>query len=245
MSINKKKQITKVALITGGGKRLGKRIALELAGNGFDVIVNYKTSKKEAAKTVKEIIKFTGKRAISVKADVTKPLQVRDMIKKSLEIFGHIDLLVNNSAVFYPGTLKNTSEKIWDATIDTNLKGTFLCSQEVSKHMLKRKAGQIINIASLGGIKPFAKHIPYSVSKAGVIMLTKCLAKSLAPHIMVNAIAPGTINLEGEYFQKEESIPLKNFAESADITDMIIFLALKNKHITGQVISIDGGYSIV
>jgi NAD(P)-dependent dehydrogenase (short-subunit alcohol dehydrogenase family) len=143
----------------------------------------------------------------------------------------------------------STTEKSWDETLDINLKGTFYASQAVAKYMLKQGGGKIINIGSLGGIKPFVYYIPYSISKAGVIMLTKCLAKSLAPNILVNSIAPGTIQFENTVRRKRnlkrEKNLLNKFASPRDITDLIVFLATKNRHITGQTLIIDGGSSIM
>ncbi len=238
----------KVALITGGATRLGKAISMALAHNGFEVVINFNNSKKEAADVVNNIRVTTARKALAIKADVSKKNQVSRMVKTAIEEFGQIDLLVNNAAVFIPSTLAKTSENIWDLTIDTNLKGAFFCSQAVAKHMIRRKKGQIINISSLGGIKPFAEHISYSVSKAGLIMLTKCLAKALAPHILVNSIAPGTITFPNDKMvlkNKNEKTLLNHYAAANDITDLVVFFVKCNKQITGRVISVDGGSSII
>lgn len=237
-----------VAIVTGGGRRLGQAIAIALAENGFDVVVNYYESKSGANQTIKQI-KAIGRRAFAVKADISNKSQVQRVVNITLQQFGRIDLLVNNSSIFIESPLTKTSEKNWDTTIDINLKGTFLCSQAVAPIMLKQKSGRIINIASLGGLQAWTQHLPYSVSKAGVIMLTKILAKTLAPHIQVNAIAPGTIQFENEEDLKlkhlrKDMIPLKKYGEPSDITDMIVYLATKAGYITGQVFHIDGGRSI-
>lgn len=238
----------KVSLVTGAGRRLGRQIALALGGCGYDVVVNYRTSEKLALKTV-EVIKQLGVNAVAIKADVSSKGDVKWMVKRVLKIFGHIDLLVNNAAIFVDGPFHKISEQIWDNTININLKGTFLCSQEVSKYMLKQKCGRIINIASLGGLQAWSEHIPYSVSKSGVIMLTRCLAKTLAPRIMVNAIAPGAIRIEGEEtsdrgFIPVNKIPLKRYGTPSDITNLVLFLANTAEYITGQIFAVDGGRSV-
>ncbi len=239
---------TRVALVTGGGKRLGNRIALALAKNGFDVAINYHTSKKGAMQAVNSI-RVLGKRSLPLQADISRSSDVRKMIRKVIQVFGRIDLLVNNSAIFVHSPMLKTSERIWDSTININLKGTFLCSQAVAPIMLKQKRGRIVNIASLGGLQAWKEHVPYSVSKAGVVMLTRIMARSLAPYILVNAIAPGTISFRGEEdnsvrHTSKKNIPLKKYGTSSDMTDMVVFLATKADYITGQVISIDGGRSI-
>lgn len=239
---------TPVALITGGGKRLGKEIAIELANNGFIVVINYNQSEDNARKTVNELNK-SGKSADAIKADVTKQSDVKRLVATVIKKYKRIDLLVNNAGVIKDGAIHSTTEKSWNKVIDTNLKGTFFTSQSAAKHMVKQGGGQIINIASLGGVKPFVYYIPYSVSKAGVIMMTKCLAKALAPNILVNAIAPGTIIFEEREKNKikmwRENNLLNKYATAKDITDLVVFLATKNKHITGQTFVVDGGSSIL
>ncbi len=246
-----KKKITsqhKVAIVTGGGKRLGRHIAMALSKNGFDVAVHYNTSRTGALQTVKEI-KSNGQQAIAIKADVTKKANVQQLVKKVIAKFGRIDLLVNNAGVFVESDFNKVTESMWDTTLDTNLKGPFLFAQAVEPYMTKRGSGKIINIASLGGIQAWGKrHLPYSVSKAGVIMLTRSLSKALAPAIHVNAIAPGYIEMD-EIASTDtrisvESIPLKRYGKASDITDMVIFLATTATYITGQVFAIDGGRSV-
>ncbi|MBI1807274.1 MAG: SDR family oxidoreductase [Ignavibacteria bacterium] len=237
-----------VALVTGGGRRLGRQIALALAKNGYDVAINYHVSRKEAELTVRSIHAI-GRDSIAIKADISKKSQVHRLVEETLSRFGRIDLLINNSAIFIKSPWNKTTEHIWDTTIDINLKGTFLCSQIVAPQMLKQKRGRIINIASLGGIQPWSFHLPYSISKAGVIMLTRIMAKSLAPHILVNAIAPGTIILSGEENRsvkhiRTEKILLQRYGKPSDIIDTVLFLARTADYITGQVIAVDGGSSI-
>ena len=237
-----------VALVTGGARRLGHHIALAFAENGYNVVVNFNASKQEAEFTISQIKKI-GREGIAIKADISKKRNVTRMINRTIELFGRIDVLVNNSSVFIESPLEKTTEQIWDTTIDINLKGTLLCSQAVAPIMLKQKYGRVINIASLGGLQPWAKHLPYSVSKAGVIMLTKVLAKSLAPYVHVNAIAPGIISFT-ESIKKSiapiqsKNILLREYGKPSDITDMVIFLAKTEQYITGQIFPVDGGKSI-
>ena len=240
--------ISKVALVTGSGKRLGRQIAAALAENGFAVAVHYYKS-GEGARRLERSIRAKWGSSIAVKADVSKRAQVVRMVEKVMEAFGRIDVLVNNAAVFEKGSLQDVTEDQWNAIMDINLKGPFLCSQAVAPYMLKEKRGQIINIVSLGGLQAWSEHLAYSVSKAGAIMLTRCIAKALAPHIRVNAVAPGTIILKGEEDPTVKHLPRKNillkkFGRPADITDMVVFLATRADYITGQVFAVDGGRSI-
>ncbi|MBL7995791.1 SDR family oxidoreductase [bacterium] len=238
-----------IAVVTGSGRRLGRKIAIALAEYGFDIVINYNQSKSAALKTVRDIRKL-GRRCIAVKADVTKITHVRRLMKETVRTFGKLDVLVNNAAIFPPPTeLRRISEALWDTVMNTNLKSSFLCAQEASSYMIKRKSGRIINIASLGAYQTWPKHIPYCVSKAGLVMLTKVLAKALAPHITVNAVAPGTIIIPNEesnsiVHPSIEKIPLKKYGKPSDITDMVVFLALSSKYITGQVIKVDGGATV-
>ncbi|MBX7150298.1 SDR family oxidoreductase [bacterium] len=239
-----------VALVTGSGRRLGRKIAVALAKNGFDIVINYNSADSGAKKAVDEIHSL-GRKCICIKADVSKKLQVQKMFRSLYTKFGRLDLLVNNAAIFPKAfVLEKTPEEVWDQVIDINLKGTFLCAQEAAKIMLKQKSGHIINLASLGGYLAWTQHIPYNVSKAGVIMLTKSMAKALAPDIRVNAVAPGTIIIPNEetgidHQPSIERIPLKKYGKPSDITDMIIFLAHSSDYITGQVFSIDGGVTVL
>lgn len=239
----------KTALITGGGRRLGRNISLALAKEGFDIMVNYFQSEGSAQKTATEIREM-GRRVMTYGADVSNSDQVHGLVKKTLDHFGSIDLLVNNAAIFSQIPFEKLTESIWDKTIDTNLKGTFLCSREVGAHMMNRRSGIIINIASLGGVQPWVNETPYSVSKAGVIMLTKCLAKGLAPHVRVNAVAPGYIEIPDPILEKVfpppplTKIPLRRYGRPEEVSDLVVYLATKGEYITGQIFTVDGGKSL-
>lgn len=238
----------KVALVTGAGRRLGRQIAYALAQVGYDIIINYNKSKKGAEEAIWNI-RNLGREAIAIKADVSSKREVDRMVKTSIKHFRTIDLLVNNAGIFRHSPLLKTTEQIWERTFDINLKGYFLCAQAVSRVMQQVKRGSIINIASLGGIKGWENYLPYSVSKAGVIMLTKCMAKALAPEITVNAIAPGTILIPSEEDPQQKhvpasKIPLQKYGRPEDVTNTVVFLATTSDYITGQVFAVDGGRSM-
>lgn len=237
-----------VALVTGAGKRLGRQIALALGGVGFNVIVNYRRSRTGAAATAEEIRAF-GVQSVALRADVSVEAEVKAMVKQVITRFGRIDVLVNSSAIFRKATLETTTDKIWEEALGTNLKGTFHCCRAVAPHMRRQGGGRIVNIASLGGLQAWKEHLPYSLSKAGVVMLTKILARELAPNIHVNAIAPGTIIMPGEEppglrHVPARKIPLQRYGKASDIADIVVFLATKSDYITGQIIAVDGGRSV-
>lgn len=238
-----------VALVTGAGRRLGRAIARALAEHGFDVVLNYHTS-HQGAESAARAIQGLGRRALVVKADITKRVDVNDLVRKSMAEFGRLDLLVNNAAVFQRASLRTMTERAWERALAVNLTGTMRCCQAVAPHMLRQEGGgRIINIASLGGLQAWKEHLPYSVSKAGVIHLTRILARELAPTIQVNAVAPGTIIVPGEESTDVAhvpvaKIPLARYGKPSDITDLVVFLATKAEYITGQVIAVDGGRSV-
>ena len=241
------KPYSKVAIVTGGSRRLGRAICIELAKHGYDISLSYNKSRRGALATAESIRKLD-KSVIITKTDVAKKRDVKKLVRNTIKRFGRIDLLVNNAGIFKPGSILKTTEKLWDTTIDINLKGLFICSQAVAPYMLKQNRGRIINIASIGGLEAWTKYLPYSVSKAGVMMLTKILAKSLAPDIHVNAIAPGFIEFErkgkiGKERLKNKTL-LRKWGKPSDITSMIVYLADVEDYITGHVFVIDGGKSI-
>lgn len=238
----------KVTLITGGGRGLGSAICLALARQGADVVVNYLHSGAGARQVTREIEKM-GSRALAVKADISRSEEVQDLVNTALHAFGRIDVLVNNAGVFPRTPFGDISEEEWDRTMDVNLKGVFLCSQAVAPSMLKQGRGRIINLASLGGIKPWPNHLPYCVSKAGVIMATKCLALALAPQVQVNCIAPGIIGLQAGLGEEtcrrlHARTPAGKFGDPGDVAEMVLYLATCCDFVTGQVLSIDGGLGL-
>jgi len=237
-----------VALVTGAGRRIGRVIALTLGRAGADVVVNYSQSKTGAEATAREIRGY-GVRSIALCADVARPAEVRAMFRRVEREFGRLDILVNNAGIFFPARWDKLSEKDWDRILGVNLKGPFYCARAAARLMLKRRRGRIINISSLGGIQAWPAYMHYCSSKAANIMLTRCLAKALAPHIQVNSVAPGTILFPGEKRSREiqniiATTPLKKAGTAQDIAEMVLYLATHGDFITGQVFVVDGGKSI-
>lgn len=236
----------KVALVTGAGKRIGRSVALRLASEGADVIVNYRNSGAEASEVVAQI-EAMGRRGLAFQADVAKRADVKKMFASIEKDFGRLDILVNNAATFSSVKFEELTEEQWDNMLDSNLKSQFLCSQTAAPMLRRSEHGRIINFASLGGLLAWPSYTHYCVSKAGVIMLTRCLAKSLAPAITVNAIASGTISFEGDAPEIAESFirqaPLRRTGTAKDIDDAVVFLA-QSDFITGQVLVVDGGRSV-
>lgn len=238
-----------VAVVTGSGKRIGREIALELARAGWNVVVNYRTSKADALDAA-AAIQALGVRALALRADVSKPAEAQAMFAHVSRRFGRLDLLVNNAAIFFPARWDRLTEADWDRVLAANLKGPFFCSQAAARLMLRQEeGGQIINISSLGGIQAWPDYMHYCSSKAGLIMLTRCLAKALAPRILVNSIAPGTILFAGEEHDPQmmkivRGTPLQKGGGAEDIASLVVYLATQNRFLTGQVIAVDGGKSI-
>jgi len=241
----------KVAMVTGGARRLGRDISIELGRSGFDIVLIYNKSTKDILTDTISKIRATGVNVTAIKCDVSKAAEIKKMFRKVYVKYKKLDLLVNNASIFEHTDFFETDEKFFDKIMNTNLKSVFFCSQEAAKIMLRSKSssGKIINIASLGGIENWTGFIPYSLSRIGVIKLTKLLAKRLAPDILVNAIAPGTILIDNDAnetvdFKEEEKYPMKRFARSGDITSLINHLANTNEYMTGQTIIVDGGRSL-
>ena len=236
----------KVALVTGAAKRIGRSVALRLASEGADVAVNYRSSKGDAEEVVAEIAAL-GRRAAAFRADVAKREDVTAMFAAVEKEFGRLDILVNNAGMFFPAKFEELTEEQWDRILDTNLKSQFLCSQAATPMLRRGGHGRIINFASLGGLLAWPAYTHYCVSKAGVIMLTRCLARALAPEITVNAIAPGTISFPGDAPELAEDFirraPLRRTGTPQDIDDAVVFLA-QSAFVTGQVIVVDGGRSL-
>jgi 3-oxoacyl-[acyl-carrier protein] reductase len=237
----------KVAIITGASRGIGRAIALELATQGASVVVNYANSSAAAKKVVEEITSAGGN-AIALQADISQSEQVEALVSATLEKFSRIDILVNNAGITRDTLLLRMKLEDWQAVIDLNLTGVFLCTRAVSKILLKQRSGRIINIASVAGQMGNPGQANYSAAKAGVIGFTKTVAKELASRgITVNAVAPGfiatdmTSNLNAEDILKY--IPLGRYGQPEDIAGMVRFLAADPAaaYITGQVFNVDGG----
>ncbi len=236
----------RVALVTGAAKRIGRSVALRLASEGADVVVNYRSSKGEADEVASQIAAM-GRRAVAVQADVAKREDVIALFAVVEKEFGRLDILVNNAGMFFPAKFEELTEEQWDRILDANLKSQFLCSQAAAPMLRRSSHGRIINFASLGGLLAWPAYTHYCVSKAGVIMLTRCLARDLAPEITVNAIAPGTISFPGDAPELAEIFirraPLHRTGTAKDIDDAVVFLA-QSPFVTGQVIVVDGGRTL-
>jgi NAD(P)-dependent dehydrogenase (short-subunit alcohol dehydrogenase family) len=237
-----------VALVTGGGKRMGRAIALTLARAGVDIIVNYHQSREGAEATVRAIAGL-GVRALALRADVARPKQVAAMFRIVQKRFGRLDILVNNAGAFFAASWDKLTEKDWDRILGINLKGPFFCAQAAARIMLRQGRGNIINISSLGGLQAWPSYMHYCASKAALISLTRSLAKALAPAIRVNSVAPGTILFPEE--ERDRTIkkiirttPLRKAGDAEDIAQMVLFLVTHSEFITGQVFPVDGGKSI-
>ncbi|UCG39666.1 MAG: SDR family oxidoreductase [bacterium] len=236
----------KVALVTGGGRGLGKAVCLTLAKEGAHIAIG--DINLADAESVAGLVKQVGRKAVAIRADVSKENEVKALVAKTIETFGTIDILVNNAGIFHKGPVAEMTEEVWDKVLDVNLKGTFLCSREVLPTLKQKRAGKVINIASLAGeVGGILAGSNYAASKAGVICFTKSLAKELAPFgINVNCIAPGVIDTEmTQAFPREDlkkSIPLGTLGEPQDVANGVLFFASEeSKYITGETLNINGG----
>jgi NAD(P)-dependent dehydrogenase (short-subunit alcohol dehydrogenase family) len=237
----------KAVLITGGAKRLGRAIALGLAEGGADVAITFRNSAREAQHTVIDVGSFGG-RAVALRCDITDEKSVKSAIKETARELGGIDILVNNAANYETAEFSKLTLKQWDAIFASNTRGPFLVSREALKHLRERK-GKIVNLGSLGGLRPWADHAHYCSSKAAVHMLTKVMAKALAPEIAVNCVAPGMIDL-GEKaaaaFMKKmaRQTPMRRNGKGEEIAAAVLFFATSPHFITGQILVVDGGLGL-
>jgi NAD(P)-dependent dehydrogenase (short-subunit alcohol dehydrogenase family) len=235
----------RVALVTGAAKRIGRSIALRLANDGADVVVNYRSSREEAESAVREI-EATGRRAVAIQADVSRRDDVQKMFAEIETKFARLDILVNNAGKFFAAKFEELTEAQWDDILNANLKSQFLCAQAAAPLMKRQGRGRIINLSSLGGLLAWPSYTHYCVSKAGVIMLTRCLASALGPEILVNSVAPGTIQFPGEAPDAEyiRRVPLHRTGTGDDIAEAVAYLATAD-FVTGQIIAVDGGRMLV
>jgi 3-oxoacyl-[acyl-carrier protein] reductase len=241
----------KAAVVTGGGRGIGRAICLAFAKEGADVIVNY-ASKDQPAQEVVRMIQEMGRKAVAVKGNVAIKADVERIILAAVENFGKIDILVNNAGVSKPNMLYKMTEEQWDEVVDIHLKGPFLCIQVASKYMIEKKYGKIVNVTSSAGLWGTKGQINYSSAKGGIIALTKSAARELAGYgITVNAVQPGYVSTE--MFEKVKADPklmgiytgrilLGRFAEPEEVAHTFVFLASnESNYITGQLFCVDGG----
>jgi NAD(P)-dependent dehydrogenase (short-subunit alcohol dehydrogenase family) len=237
----------KTALITGGAKRLGRASALALARTGADVAITFRRSAVEAQRTVVDLSGI-GVRAFALRCDVTSEKSVRTMVKDAVRELGGIDILVNNAANYETVDFEKITIQQWDAIFASNTRGPFLVTREALQHLRERR-GKVINMGSLGGLMPWPTHAHYCSSKAALHMLTKVMAKALAPEIAVNAVAPGMIDL-GEQAAKEfmrkmaRVTPMRRNGTGEEIAAAVRFFAEAPHFITGQILVVDGGLSL-
>lgn len=239
----------KIAIVTGGSRGIGRAIALELAENGANVVINYSQDSK-GAQEVAENIRNKGIDCLTIKANVSFASEVENMVETIIEKYGRIDILVNNAGITRDSLLARMKEKDWDDVIDINLKGVYNCTKSVVKIMMKQRWGRIVNISSVVGITGNPGQTNYSAAKAGIIGFTKSCARELASRgITVNAVAPGFIRtdmtdkLRNEIKKELESkIPVGRLGKPEDVAHTVLFLvSSKADYITGQVINVDGG----
>jgi pteridine reductase len=232
----------RVALVTGAAKRLGRAVALRLAEEGADVVIHHRSSAAEAASAVAEI-EGMGRRAVGIAADLGSVSEIKRLFDETAKQFGRLDILVNSAANFLPSSIISTTEEVWDSSLETNLRAPFFCAQAAAP-LLRRTRGLIVNFADTGGLLGWPGYIAHSVSKAGVVMLTKVLAKALAPEVRVNAIAPGTITMPGDPPEWEidfvKLAPLRHTGKPSDIADAVLYL-VRAEFLTGQTLVLDGG----
>jgi len=226
-------------LVTGAAKRIGRAIAIDLFEHGFEVAIHYGKSEKEA----REVSELCAGAPI-FQADLGQVAEIRRLFAQVRERFGLLDCLVNNAARFTRFDPLAITEADWDLIHDINLKATFFCCQEGARQMKERGGGRIVNISSLGGIRPWAEHVHYCASKAGVIMMTKALAKALAPAITVNSVAPGVISFNDVDARTQAMIdatPMRRSGTPQEIADAVRFFLTGPDFITGQILAVDGG----
>jgi NAD(P)-dependent dehydrogenase (short-subunit alcohol dehydrogenase family) len=232
------------ALVTGAGRRIGQAIAVGLAEAGCDVAVHFHGSADGAKETARAVTQ-TGRRAELLQADLSDAVAARNLPDQAARVFKRLDVVINSAAIMVREPVEDVTPESWDATIDLNLRAMFFVSQGAIGH-LRRAKGKIVNLADLAGLEPWPAYVPHCVSKAGVIMLTKALARALAPDIAVNAIAPGAVLLPDDWdAQAREHIrastPLERLGAPADVVAAVKFLLTGTDYVTGTVLVIDGG----
>lgn len=240
------------AIVTGASRGIGRAIALELAANGMNIVVNYSGNEEAALETVK-LCKEAGVEAVAIKANVASMEECKALVDETVNVFGTIDVLVNNAGITKDKLIISMTEEDFDAVIDTNLKGTFNMCKLVSKIMIKQRSGRIVNMSSVVGVSGNAGQVNYSASKAGVIGITKSLAKEVASRgVTVNAIAPGMIETDMTAKLADsvkeamvKAIPLQRAGQASEVAKAVAFLASSDSsYITGQIICVDGGMAV-
>ena len=235
----------KTALVTGAAKRVGKAIAVGLAGAGADVVVHYGSSRADAEETAREIAAM-GVRSAAVQADLSDSAQIERLFDTAERDIDGVDVLVNSAATFEKALLEELDLPQWERMIRVNLTAPFLCSRRAAPRMKSKGEGDIINMCDIGGLAAWKGFAHYNVSKAGLIMLTKSLALELAPEVRVNGVAPGTVLFPNDYDDEARArlvsrVPMGREGSPQDVVETILFLITGPRYITGQVVAVDGG----
>lgn len=230
----------KIAVVTGGGRGLGRAIVESLARSGADVAFSHRESTSGAAETVRAV-EALGRRAFTLRADARKPGEISAFVEQAGRALGGIDVLVNNVGVFRKTPFGSLSEDALDEAFDVNVKAAVLASQAAAPLIKRRGGGAIVNVASLGGLRAWRSYLPYCASKAALIMATRCLALALAPEIRVNAVAPGILDPPGADDAIRQRVPMKRFGSHAEAVEAVLFLAAGGSYTTGAVLPVSGG----
>lgn len=240
-----------VALITGGGRRIGAEIARQLHQQGYRVIIHYLRSVSDASQLTSELNRIRPNSAVSLKADISKLTELEELAQHCIETWGRLDVLINNASSYYPTEFGKVTEQQWEDLISSNAKAPFFLSQLLSAE-LKRRQGCIVNIVDIHAERPALEYSPYTIAKAGNAMMIKSLARELAPEVRVNGISPGVIiwpEKQAEHSEKEkqrilEQVPLNREGSAEDIARTVLFFVKSAPYITGQILAVDGGRSI-
>ena len=231
-------------MVTGGGRGLGRALVRALAEEGADVAFSYRDSRRGALAEA-EAVRRQGRRSFTGPADARVPGEVAAFVEEAADELGGLDLLVNNVGVFRRVSLDDMSEEVLDEAFDVNVKATVMASRAAVPHMRQRGGGAIVNVASLGGLRPWPSHLAYCASKAALVMATRCLAVALAPRIRVNAVAPGVLDPPGAEDAVRRRIPAGRFGTHAETVEAVLFLLAGGSYTTGEVLRVDGGRALV
>ncbi len=241
-AMNETMDAPRIACVTGSGRRLGRQIALALAGAGYDVVVHANATRAGMERTADDI-RGLGRRAWCMPADLRDVDALRALAAQIGDVCGRLDLLVNNAGVFPEAAFDEVTPEIWSLAMDVNARAAFFLTQACAP-LLRTSRGAVVNIASMGGFHPWKRYLPYNISKAALVMVTRGLAVELAPDVRVNAVAPGIIYVPGEEEGEPPAaarFPLQRIGTPADLTAAVLFLASDAAYITGHVLPVDGG----
>jgi len=233
----------RIALVTGGGRGLGRALVRALAGEGADVAFSYRESRRGALEEA-EAVRRLGRRAFAGAADARVPGEIAAFVDEAVAALGGCDFLVNNVGVFRRIPLEELSEEALDEAFDVNVKAAVVASRAAAPHLRRREGSAIVNVASLGGVRPWPAHLAYCASKAALVMATQCLALSLAPQIRVNAVAPGILEQPGAEQALARRVPAGRFGTLAEVVEAVMFLLAGPAYTTGEVVKVDGGRSL-